>query len=117
MIEPGVIVMVRFPNADLLTGKLRPALVVAIAPEPDFDILLALITSRLYQVVSGFDEVIRSEDPDFVTSRLKVPSVVRLSRLVSVSPDVPEARLGVISRARLERIRHRIASWIRGASE
>ena len=90
---------------------------VAITPEPDSDILLALITLCLYQLVSGFDEVIRSEDPDLVTSRLKAPSVVHLSRLVSVSPDIAKSRLGVISRDRLERIRRRLASWIRRASE
>ena len=30
--KPGDIVLIRFPQADLQAGKLRPALVIAVAP-------------------------------------------------------------------------------------
>ena len=30
--KPGEIVLIRFPQTDLTAGKLRPALIVAIAP-------------------------------------------------------------------------------------
>jgi len=30
--KPGAIVLIRFPQTDLRTGELRPALVAAIAP-------------------------------------------------------------------------------------
>lgn len=43
--KPGDIVLIRFPQADLTAGKLRPALIVAIAPDRHADLLLALITS------------------------------------------------------------------------
>ena len=49
--KPGDVVLIRFPQADLETGKLRPALVIAIAPGRHKDLLLALITSRIYQAV------------------------------------------------------------------
>lgn len=32
--KPGDIVLIRFPQADLQVGKLRPALVIALAPGP-----------------------------------------------------------------------------------
>ena len=54
--RPGDLVLVRFPQTDLRTGKLRPALVVALAPGPYSDVLLALVTSREHQVIPGFDE-------------------------------------------------------------
>ena len=40
--KPGDVVLIRFPQTDLLIGKLRPALVVAIAPGRHADLLLAL---------------------------------------------------------------------------
>jgi mRNA interferase MazF len=43
--KPGDIVLIRFPQADLLEGKLRPALTLAVAPGSHPDLLLALITS------------------------------------------------------------------------
>ena len=111
--KPGDVVLVRFPQADLQAGKLRPALVVAIAPGYYADVLLALITSRLYQEASGLDEVIETTDPDFAESGLKVRSVVRLSRLASVEPVVIQARLGEISAKRLTAVKKHLVEWLR----
>ena len=111
--KPGELVLVRFPEADLAAGKLRPALVVAIAPGRHPDVLLALVTSRDYQEVPNFDEVILPSDADFAATRLKVRSVIRLARLVTVDDGVIEGRLGVISVARLARIRQRLVEWLK----
>jgi len=111
--KPGDVVLVRFPQADLQAGKLRPALVVAIAPGRHTDVLLALITSRIYQADSGLDEVIETTDFDFAESGLKVRSVVRLSRLASVESVVIDARLGEISAKRLTAIKKRLVDWLR----
>ncbi len=54
--KSGDIVLLRFPQADLAEGKLRPALVVALAPGRHPDLLLALITSRTYQEIPDFDD-------------------------------------------------------------
>jgi mRNA interferase MazF len=110
--NPGDVVLIRFPQADLQTGKLRPALVIAIAPGRHPDILLALITSRISQATPNFDDLIKIDDPDFTTSGLKVRSVVRLSRLVTVEAAVISARLGRISRSRTTQIRQRLANWL-----
>lgn len=111
--KPGDIVLVRFPQADMEQGKLRPALVVALAPGRHDDVLLALITSRPYQEVAAFDEVIDPADDDFRSTRLKVRSVVRLARLVTVDRTVIEAKLGSIAPARLDRVKQRLARWIK----
>ncbi len=108
----GELVLVRFPEADLASGKLRPALVVAIAPGRHPDVLLALVTSRGYQEVQEFDEVIRPSDADFAATRLKEQSVIRLARLVTVDAGVIEGRLGAISPPRLTRIRERLIVWL-----
>lgn len=110
--KPGDIVLIRFPQADLQTGKLRQALVVAAAPGRHPDLLLALISSRTYQAVADFDELIEIDDADYSESGLKVRSVVRLSRLATVETSVINARLGRISSQRLRTIRRRLVEWL-----
>jgi len=112
--KPGELVLVRFPEADLAAGKLRPALVVAIAPGRYSDVSLALVTSRGHQEVPDFDEVILSTDADFAATRLKTTSVIRLARLVTVEANIIEGHLGTISSLRLSRIRQRLIEWLRG---
>jgi mRNA interferase MazF len=110
--KPGDIVLIRFPQADLKAGKLRPALVVAIAPGHHADVLLALVTSRAYQAIPDFDEIIDPDDGDFEISGLKARSVVRLARLVTVEPAVINARLGGINSERLDKVRARLVTWL-----
>jgi mRNA interferase MazF len=98
--KPGDIVLIRFPQADLKAGKLRPALVVAVAPSQHADLLLAMISSRIYQVVPDFDEIIDPSDSDYATTGLKVRSVVRLARLGNISPK------------RLQQIRDHLIAWL-----
>jgi mRNA interferase MazF len=112
--KPGDVVLLRFPQTDLMEGKLRPALVVAIAPGRHSDVLLALITSRAYQETPDFDEVIDPTDADFAASGLKARSVVRLAHLVSVEESIINARLGNISPERLRRIKKQVADWLMG---
>jgi mRNA interferase MazF len=107
--KPGDIVLIRFPQTDLLIGKLRP---VAIAPGRHADLLLALISSRTYQAVPQFDEIIDPSDSDYAVTGLKARSVVRLARLASVEASVINARLGNISSKRLQQIRKRLTDWL-----
>ncbi len=111
--KPGDVVLIRFPQTDLQTGKLRPALVLALAPGRHADALLAMITSRAYQETPDFDEAIDPSDADFSASGLKARSVVRLARLVSVEETVVNARLGEISSERLSRVKKRLADWLK----
>ncbi len=111
--KPGDTVLIRFPQADLKVGKLRPALVLAIAPGPHADLLLAMITSRIYQAVPDFDEIISPSDIDYATTGLKVRSVVRLARIATVAPSVINARLGNVSTKRLQKIRNRLSGWLK----
>lgn len=110
--NPGDVVLIRFPQADLQPGKLRPALVVALAPGRHADVLLALISSRTYQAVPQFDEIVDPSDVDYAATGLKARSVVRLARLASVETAVINARLGSISAKRLRQIRKRLATWL-----
>ena len=110
--KAGDIVLIRFPQADLIAGKLRPALVLAVAPGSHADLLLALITSRDYQAVPQFDEILDPTEVDFKMSGLKTRSFIRLARLTSVEPSIISARLGRISPERLKIIKSRLIEWL-----
>ena len=109
---PGDIVLIRFPQTDLQAGKLRPAVVVAITPGRYAEVLLALVSSRTYQAIPEFDEIIDPSDSDFKTTGLKVRSVIRLARLATVETSVISARLGNISPVRLRQISKRLVDWL-----
>ena len=111
--KPGDIVLIRFPQADWQSGKLRPALIIAISASRHRDLLLALISSRLHQATLGFDEIINTSDSDYITTGLKVASLIRLGRLTSVESSVINARLGTISPERLIRIKNLLINWLR----
>lgn len=74
--KAGDIVLIRFPQADLIAGKLRPALTLAVTPGSHADLLLALITSRDHQAVPQFDEILDPTEVDFEMSGLKTRSVI-----------------------------------------
>ena len=112
--KPGDVVLIRFPQADLQRGKLRPSLILAVAPGHHADLMLALISSRTYQAVPQFDEIIDPADSDYAETGLKVQSVVRLARLACVEASVISARLGSISPQRLQEVRKRLAEWLQG---
>jgi mRNA interferase MazF len=112
-LKPGDLVLIPFPQADLQPGKLRPALVIAVAPGRHADILLALVTSRVHQAVPQFDEVLTPADADFPATKLKTASVVRLARLAAVDPSVIRAKLGAIDPDRLTKIRGRLSEWLK----
>lgn len=113
--KPGDIILIRFPQADLKQGKLRPALVIAIAPGRHPDLLLALVSSRIDQSTAGFDEIIDLVDPDYIATGLKVASIVRLGRLASVESSVVNGRLGSISSERLIQIKNRLVEWLQNS--
>ena len=113
--KPGDIVLIRFPQADLKQGKLRPALVIAIAPGRHPDLLLALVSSRIDQSTAGFDETIDLLDSDYIATGLKVASIVRLGRLASVESSVVNGRLGSISNERLIKIKKTLIDWLQNS--
>ena len=115
MRRTGQIALLRFPETDLATGKLRPVVLIAPTPGPYDDWLVCMMSTQVRQAVESFDELIDQNAEDFHRSGLKVASVVRLSRLAVVSADSLVGAIGEISPQRLERIRQKLLGWIRGA--
>ena len=112
MKETRQIVLVRFPQADLSEGKLRPALLLAKLPGEYDDWLIVMVSSQIQHVLPDFDEVVRETDADFADSGLKTASLIRLSRLAVVEGPILLGAIGYISSERLQRIRSRLAAWL-----
>lgn len=114
MIREGQIILFRFPQADQVSGKLRPALVIRKLPGPYNDWLICMISSQISQLIPEFDEILSEEDTDFEHSGLKESSVIRISRLAVVDRSVLLGAVGEIDTQRLTRIKHRLSNWIKG---
>lgn len=114
MISEGQIVLFRFPQTDQTTGKLRPALVLRRLPGQHNDWLICMISSNIDQKIPDFDETIIPKDSDFRDSGLKVPSLVRISRLAVVDGDILIGKLGQIDIQRLKRIKQKLSRWLQG---
>ena len=112
MIEPGQIILFRFPQTDLQEGKLRLALLLTKAPGRFDDWLVWAISTQLHQYIPDFDEVIRESDDDFSESGLKAASLFRVGRLGVLDVSIFEGAIGQISQERLHDIRSRLAKWL-----
>ena len=114
MISEGQITLFKFPQTDQQAGKLRPALVLRKMSGRYDDWLICMISSQLHQKIQELDEVITTKDSDFIRSGLKLPSVIRVSRLAVVEEDILLGKLGQISHDRLSRLKQNLARWISG---
>ncbi|MBK9348532.1 MAG: type II toxin-antitoxin system PemK/MazF family toxin [Burkholderiales bacterium] len=114
MKRAGQIVVTPFPYTDLSGAKLRPVLLLRQASPRFDDWLVCMVSSQLQQAETDLDEWIGAADADYVGSGLKVPSVLRLSRLAVVDAAVLVGAIGEISPARLLTVRQRLANWVAG---
>lgn len=109
---PGAVSLVRFPQSDLKEGKYRPVIVLASLPGPYGDWLICAVTSQLHHKVQEWDELISPDDSDFVSSGLKVASLIRIGKLATVETRILEGTLGEISDERLENILKRLSDYL-----
>jgi len=112
MKQAGQIVLFRFPQTDLETGKLRPALLLGALPGDYDDWLICMISSQTRHYIPQFDELIQEHDSDFAQSGLRMASVIRIGRLAVVEGSILLGATGQISPERLPRIKNHLVEWI-----
>lgn len=101
-LRQGDVILVPFPFADLTGMKLRPAVVVSADPQQP-ELIIAFITSvTTNRSPRGADLELLCEDAEFAGTGLKVSSLVRLDKLVTVSRTLISRRLGAIGRSTRE---------------
>jgi mRNA interferase MazF len=112
----GEIVLGRFPFTDGSGTKLRPVLVLAQVPGPHDDYLVLFISSQLRTAVAGVDVVLGRQHPAFVASGLKVPSVLRIGKLATISNTLIVGPLGKLDDPVLSDIVHRLVMLLEGTA-
>jgi mRNA interferase MazF len=93
----GNIILVPFPFDDLTTTKVRPAICLTEPIGIHRHVVIAFITSQIPSDLLDTDVAIDIAQPNFVSTGLRVTSVLRLHRLVTISTSIIRRHLGSVS--------------------
>lgn len=93
----GRIVLVPFPFDDLSGMKVRPAVCLTDPVGPHRHMILAFITSTIPSQLLETDLVLDSSQPDYPLTGLRVSSVLRLHRMMTVGRSLLLRELGRLS--------------------
>ena len=92
----GSVVLVPFPFDDLSGAKVRPAVCLTEPVGPHRHVVLAFLTSQVPGEPLDSDLVLLPEMPGFEATGLRVPSALRLHRLLTVSTSIIARKLGIL---------------------
>ncbi len=90
----GRVVLVPFPFDDLSATKVRPAVCLTNPVGPHRHVVLAFVTSRIPTDLLESDVPIDDSHPEFDVTGLRMPSTLRLHRLMTVSTSMILRELG-----------------------
>ena len=100
-------VLASYLFTDLTAVRRRPALVVSASDRPGDDCILAFITSKTANV-GVTDLLLDVADPDFAATGLRVPSVVRCGKLMTLNHRLLVGRIGYLSDRLLNEVNTRL---------
>ena len=106
--QTGDIVIVSFPYTDLINYKARPAVVVTQTKDNYKDIIVCLITSKISKTISDLHILLQ---PD-AYNNLKVPSLVKVSRIVTVEQNKILAIIGKLNPDQLQQFKTAFKSLV-----
>jgi mRNA interferase MazF len=106
------IILATIAQADKQLKK-RPALILKELPKYG-DLLVCGISTQIQHYIPDFDEIIRTEDRDFVLSGLVKESLVRLSFLSVIRQQEAIGVIGSISYDRHHRLLSNLSNYLRG---
>jgi PemK-like, MazF-like toxin of type II toxin-antitoxin system len=112
--SPGDIVLARFPFTDGSGTKLRPVLVLAEVPGPHDDYLVLFISSQVRLAVSGVDVILGVSHPAFAQSGLRLPSVLRVGKIATLSEALILGPLGTLPGPLFSEIIRRLVRLLEG---
>jgi len=97
------IVLIHFPFTDLTDSKLRPALVIH---ESEHDGGVAFISSKIPGHLQDSDFLVSKDHPSFISTGLKVSSVIKFDKIATISKDLIEGEIGEIPRDLADECNH-----------
>jgi len=101
----GEIVLLKFPFTDGQKYKKRPALILL--DTDDGDIILCRITSKLYDTEFDF------EIENWKECGLRLPSVIRLHKIVSLEKNIVEQTMGKINEKLKQKLKLKFVNLLR----
>jgi mRNA interferase MazF len=94
----GRIVLVPFPFDDLTGSKLRPAVCLTDPIGPHRHVVVAFVSSQMSAAVSATDVILDPLRKDFGATGLRLASVLRLHRLVTLTTTLIRRDMGKLLR-------------------
>jgi len=92
------IVLVPFPFDDFSTTKVRPALCLT-NPTGKFNhVVIAFISSRIPSDILETDIIIKKNDNSFQATGLRISSVVRIHKIVTIPKELIKRELGKLNK-------------------
>jgi len=91
------LVLLPFPFDGFQEAKVRPALCLTDPIGPFRHVIVAFISSRLPDALLNSDLLIARTHPEFADTGLKVDSVLKLHRLLTVPESLFQRQLGSLS--------------------
>lgn len=93
----GTIVLTPFPFTDLKTVKRRPALIVSNDDLKTNDVIVAFISSQTSSFYPQTDFIFEETDSYFKNCGLKVTSVFKMNKLLTIEKKLLTGELGSVS--------------------
>ena len=89
----GKLVLIHFPFTDLISAKLRPALVLM---EGEKDCVVVFISSKIPAQASSTEILIPEEHEEFAGTGLKRSSVIKVDKIATISKELMLGEIGEI---------------------
>ena len=97
----GDIVLIPFPFAELTNKKVRPAVVIAETADKYKDVVVSAISSVVPEILSKREIVLESNQ----INMLRVQSVLKVDRIVTLKREDKIADLGKLSKSELTKFK------------
>ncbi|RZM74360.1 type II toxin-antitoxin system PemK/MazF family toxin [Leptolyngbya iicbica] len=107
MVVKGSVVLVNFPFTDLSQTKLRPAVILWVAPV-GIDVVVCAITSQQLDHLEAGEFKLEINDLEFRQTGLRVSSKVRVTRVVTLERRLVVRKLGDLGKQYLQELNRQI---------
>ena len=105
----GRIVLVPFPFDDMTASKVRPAVCLTDPISPYRHVVVAFVSSQMPENIAATDVVLEPQCGDFAATGLRVASVLRLHRLVTLTSSLIRRDLGKLSQSWQDEVDQKLA--------
>lgn len=110
LLRRGDVVLARFPYTDLSGDRVRPAVIVSVE-ESGPEYIMVFIASMFPSRPGRFESILHRNRPEVSSTGLRLPSVFRANRAVTLSRILVARRLGQVG----PRIAREVDVRLRGA--